>query len=106
MENFERDEIINYLRHFDRTFNTKFEFSFNTDELILFFRGLKNTIDEIIPIDEYIEKLSKKNELIEKLDLNEEQMKIFNKYCDCEYETSEIYRKEIVILMYIFMKCF
>ena len=83
MENFERDEIINYLRHFDRTFNTKFEFSFNTDELILFFRGLKNTIDEIIPIDEYIEKLNKKNELIEKLDLNEEQMKIFNKYCDC-----------------------
>lgn len=106
MENFERDEIINYLRHFDRTFNTRFEFGFNIDELILFFRGLKNTIDEIIPIDEYIEKLNKKNELIEKLDLNEKQMKIFNKYCDYEYETSEIYRKEIVILMYIFMKCF
>lgn len=106
MENFERDEVINYLRHFDKIFNTRLEFNFNIDELILFFRGLKNTIDEIIPIDEYIEKLDKKKEISEKLDLNEEQKKIFNRYCDCEYETSEIYRKEIVILMYIFMKCF
>lgn len=106
METLEYDEVLEYLKHFDRIFNTKLETNFNIDELILFFRGLKKVIDEITPTDKYLVIQKEKNQLLKAISFNNEQLKFFNKYCEFEQKTDEIYRKELVIFMYVFMKCF
>ena len=106
MENLERKEVLEYLNHFDKIFNTKLEDNFDIDELILFFTGFKKVADEIKPIDEYLEIQDKKCKILDEINLNDEQVQIFNKYCELENKTNEIYRKELVILMYIFVKCF
>lgn len=106
MENLERKEVLEYLNHFDKIFNTKLEDNFDIDELILFFTGFNKIIDEVKPTDKYLEIQEKKCKFLEKINFTDEQLKVFNKYCELEYKTNEIYRKELVILMYIFMKCF
>ena len=106
MEDLVQDEVVKYLKHFDKIFNTKLETNFNIDELILFFTGFNKIIDEVKPTDKYLEIQEKKCKFLEKINFTDEQLKVFNKYCELEYKTNEIYRKELVILMYIFMKCF
>lgn len=106
MEDLVQDEVVKYLKHFDKIFNTKLESNFNIDELILFFKGFKNLIDEVTPTSEYLEIQEKKCEILDEISLNDEQVQSFNKYCELEHKTNEEYRKEILILMYIFMRCF
>ena len=106
MEDLVQDEVVKYLKHFDKIFNTKLEENFNIDELILFFTGFNKIIDEVKPTDKYLEIQEKKCKFLEKINFTDEQLKVFNKYCELEYKTNEIYRKELVILMYIFVKCF
>ena len=72
MEEFEKDEMFRYLKHFDKIFNTKLENNLNTDKLILFFTGFKRMIDEIdLQTNDYLEIQKEKLELIEKFNFNE-----------------------------------
>ncbi len=107
MEEFEKDEMFRYLKHFDKIFSTKLENNLNIDKLILFFTGFKRMIDEIdLQTDDYLDIQKEKLDLIEKFNFNEEQMKCFHKYCELESKTAEIYRKEIMLFEYIFMEFF
>lgn len=107
MGDFERDEILKHLRCFDKIFNTNFENNLNIDKLILFFTGFKRMIDEFdLQTNDYLELQKAKLDLIEKFNFNEEQMKCFHKYYELESKTAEIYRKEIMLFEYVFMKCF
>ena len=106
MEDLVQDEVVKYLKHFDKIFNTKLEENFNIDELILFFTGFKKVADEIKPTNEYLDIQEKKCQILDEINLNNEQQKYFNKYCELEHKTNEEYKKEILILMYIFMRCF
>lgn len=100
----EKENVFNYIRHFDNVFGTNIANTIDENKLILFLIAHENIREELTtPTEEYLKLQKEKNEALESLkrNFNDEKKEILNIFLDLDIKTKDIYNKQTIIFEYI-----
>lgn len=100
----EKDELFEYIKHFDTVFGTNIINTIDKNKLIVFLKIHEKIGEELsTPTEEYLRLQKEKNKLLENLigTFNEEQRKNLNNFLDLDTKTKAIYNKQMMIFEFI-----
>lgn len=100
----EKEELFEYIKHFDTVFGTNIINTIDKNKLILFLKIHEKIREELsTPTEEYLSLQREKNKLLETLTskFNEEQRKTLDNFLDLDTKTKDIYNKQTMIFEFI-----
>lgn len=104
MVEFKKEEIIQYIKHFDSIFNTDILNDFDMNKLILFFSIHEKLKEDLCtPTEEYLKVQNEKSKILEKIlkNTSKENIEDLKKFLELNNKSTILYEKQMMIFMYM-----
>ena len=103
MVEFKKEEIMQYIKHFDNIFNTDILNDFDMNKLTLFFSIYEKMQEDLcIPTEEYLKIQTEKSKILEKIlkNTSKENIEYLKKFLELNNKSTILYEKQMMIFMY------
>lgn len=99
-----KEEIIQYIQHFDSIFNTEILSSFDMNKIILYSYVYEKMKEDLCkPTEEYLKIQNEKSKILEKIvkSTSKENIENLNYFLALNNKSTILYEKQMMIFMYM-----